>query len=86
LKLLLAKATTGAPVAKAKNNPSATVATKAAALRQPNMTRLKPKRFISAAASSQRMAFCATAVITLFDIVFEGKITGSCSKSTRMIT
>jgi hypothetical protein len=71
LKLLLVKATTGAPVVKAKNNRSAMVATKAAALRQPSMTRLKPKRFISAAVSSQRMAFCVMAAITLFEADIE---------------
>lgn len=69
MKLLLGKAITGARVAKAKNSPSVTVATKAAALRQPSLKLVKPKRFTSAVVSSQRMAFCVTEAITLFEAV-----------------
>jgi len=61
-------------VAKAKNSRSVTAAIKAAALRQPSLMRLKPKRFISVAVSSQRMAFCVTAAITLFDAFTQGLV------------
>jgi hypothetical protein len=70
LKLLLGKATTGARVAKVKNSLFATAAIKAAALRQSSLKPVKPKRFISVVASSQRMAFCVMAAITLFEAFF----------------
>jgi hypothetical protein len=74
LKLLLGKAITGARVAKAKNSRSVTAAIKAAALRQLSLKPLKPKRFISAAVNNQRMAFCVTAAITLFDAFTQGLV------------
>ena len=67
LKLLLGKAITGARVAKAKNSRSVTAAIKAAASRQLSLKPLKPKRFISVVASSQRMVCSVTEATTLFD-------------------
>jgi hypothetical protein len=67
LTLSLSKAITGVHAARVKNSLFATAAIKAAALRQPSMTPLQLKRFISVAVSSQRMAFCVTEATALFD-------------------
>jgi hypothetical protein len=71
LKLLRGKVITGARAARAKNSLFAMAVIKEAALRPLSMTRMKPKRFISAAVSSQRMVFCVTAATTLFDAEIE---------------
>lgn len=69
LKLLQVKVTTGARAAKVKNSRSVTAAIKAAVFRLLSLMQLKPKPFISVAVSSQRMVFCVTVAITLFEAV-----------------
>jgi len=69
LKLLLGKAITGALAAKVKSSRFAMAAIKAAALRPQSTTLVKPRRFISVAVSNQKMAFCVTEAITLFEAV-----------------
>ena len=74
LRLLLDKAITGARAVKVKNSPSVTAAIKAAALPPLSLKPVSPRRFISVAVSSQRMAFCVMEVITLFDALTENAI------------
>jgi len=54
---------------KVKNSLSVTAVIKAAVFRLLSLMQVKLKLFISVAVSSQRMAFCVTAAITLFEAV-----------------
>jgi hypothetical protein len=67
LKLLQVKVTTGARAAKVKSSRSVTAAIKAAVFHPLSLMRVNQRRFISVVASSQRMAFCVMAAITLFE-------------------